>query len=108
MSAYDYIPVEHHGMSEWTLFVFVVVGIATVIAIKLFEIWKINHDSHMQEQVKRIDAHDVQLNSIATDLVVIKTDIGYVKTSLGEIKTPIENMTELTHMVFEKVLEEKK
>ena len=107
MSAYDYIPVEHHGMSEWTLFVFIVAGIATAISIKLFESWRTNHDAHMQEQVKRIDAHDQQLSSVSTDMAVIKSDIGHVKTSLEEIKTPLKNMTELTEKVFEKVLDNK-
>lgn len=107
MSAYDYIPVEHHGMSEWTLLVFIFIAVAVSILIKLLVMWKAAHDLHMSEQVKRIDAHDQQLSCVSTDVAVIKSDIGHVKTSLEEIKTPIKNMTELTHMVFEKVLDKK-
>lgn len=108
MSIYDNIPIEHnHGMSEWTFFVFLFIAAAVTILIKLLIMWKTAHDHHMCEQVKRIDAHDQQLSCVSTDVAVIKSDIGYVKTSLEEIKTPIQNMTELTHMVFEKVLDKK-
>ena len=107
MSAYDYIPIEHHGMSEWTFLVFVFIAAAVTILIKLLIMWKTTHDHHMSEQVKRIDAHDQQLSCVSTDVAVIKSDIGHVKTSLEEIKTPIKDMAELTHMVFEKVLDEK-
>lgn len=107
MSIYDNIPIEHHGMSEWTFLVFVFIAAAVTILIKLLVMWKVAHDHHMSEQVKRIDAHDQQLSCVSTDVAVIKSDIGHVKTSLEEIKTPIKNMTELTHMVFEKVLDKK-
>ena len=107
MSIYDNIPIEHHGMSEWTFFVFVFIAVAVTILVKLLIMWKAAHDLHMSEQVKRIDAHDVQLSCVSTDVAVIKTDIGHVKTSLEEIKTPLKNMTELTEKVFEKVLDNK-
>ena len=58
MSVYDCIPIEHHGMSEWTFFVFVVAGIITALAIKIFETWRTTHDKHMAEQVKRIGNYD--------------------------------------------------
>ena len=107
MSAYDYIPIENHGMSEWTLLVFIFIAVAVSILIKLLIMWKEVHDNHMSEQVKRIDAHDQQLSCVSTDVAVIKSDIGHVKTSLEEIKTPLKNMTELTEKVFEKVLDNK-
>lgn len=107
MSIYDNIPIEHHGMSEWTFLVFIFIGIAVAILAKLAMLWKDAHDNHMSEQVKRIDAHDQQLSSVSTDMAVIKSDIGHVKTSLEEIKTPLKNMTELTERVFEKVLDNK-
>lgn len=106
MSAYDYIPIEHHGMSEWTLLVFIFIGIAVTIIVKLLIMWIGAHDSHMHEQVKRIDAHDQQLNRVATDLVVIKNDIGYVKDSLNQMKEPLNDMRELNQMVIAKVLKE--
>ena len=106
MSAYDYIPIEHHGMSEWTLLVFIFIGVAVAIIVKLLIMWKDAHDSHMREQVKRIDAHDQQLNCVATDLVVIKNDIGYVKNSLNQMKEPLNDMRELNQMVIAKVLKE--
>lgn len=104
MSAYDYIPIEHHGMSEWTLLVFIFIGVAVTIIVKLLIMWKDAHDSHMREQVKRIDAHDQQLNGISTDLVVIKNDIRYVKNSLEQMKEPLNDMRELNQMVIAKVL----
>lgn len=105
MPIYDYIPVEHSYMSEWTLFVFAIAGIATIISIKLFENWKTNHDTHMQEQVKRIDAHDQQLNNVSTDIIVIKNDIGHVKNSLERIEEPLKDMGDITKMAIAKVLE---
>lgn len=105
MPIYDYIPVEHHGMSEWTLFVFVIAGIAAVILIKLFGIWKIAHDKHMREQEKRIDEHERRLSDASTDMAVMKSDLSYIKQSLDEIKTPLENVAKLTEKVFEKVLD---
>jgi len=108
MSVYDYIPIEHRGMSEWTLFVFVVLGVAAISTIKLFQIWKVNHDKDMREQVKRIDEHEQRLSTVSTDLAVIKTDIGYVKGSLKQIEKPLGDMTELTQRVFDKVLNGKK
>ena len=108
MSAYDYIPIEHHGMSEWTVFVFVIAGIATAITIKLFENWKINHDTHMQEQVKRIDAHDQQLSSVAMDIIEIKTDGKHVKESLQRIEEPLNDMRDITKNAIAKVLGDNK
>ena len=108
MPIYDYIPIEHTGMSEWTLFVFVILGIATVTTIKLFQIWKTNHDTHMCEQVKRIDEHERRLSDASTDMAVIKSDIRHVKDSLDVIRKPLEDMTELTQRVFDKVLNEDK
>jgi 5-bromo-4-chloroindolyl phosphate hydrolysis protein len=107
MSIYDNIPIEHHGMSEWTFLVFVFIAVAVSILIKLLIMWKEAHDSHMSEQVKRIDAHEVQLNSVGTDLVVIKTDIGHVKESVTRMEEPLKDMSELNRMVIKKVLEEK-
>lgn len=106
MSAYDYIPIEPHGMSEWTLFVFVILGIATMVSLKLLTVWKINHDTHMEKQIRRIDAHDQQLNNVSTDLIVIKNDIGHMKNSLEHIKKPLDDMSELNKMVLAKVLEQ--
>ena len=107
MSIYDNIPIEHHGMSEWTLLVFIFIGIAVVILAKLAMLWKDAHDNHMSEQVKRIDAHEVQLNSVGTDLVVIKNDIGYVKESVARMEKPLKDMSELNQLVIKKVLGEK-
>ena len=111
MSVYDCIPVEHHGMSEWTLLVLIFIGMAVTMAVtiivKLLIMWKDAHDTHMCEQVKRIDAHDQQLNCVSTDLVVIKNDIGYVKNSLNQMKEPLNDMRELNQMVIAKVLKEK-
>lgn len=106
MSVYDNIPIEHHGMSEWTFLVFLFIAAAVTILIKLLIMWKDAHDAHMCEQVKRIDAHDQQLNCVSTDLVVIKNDIGYVKDSLNQMKEPLNDMRELNQMVIAKVLKE--
>lgn len=108
MSVYDCIPVENHGMSEWTLFVFVIAGVATAIAIKVFESWRNNHDAHMHEQVKRIDAHDQQLNNVAMDLVEIKTDGKHVKESLERIEGPLNDMRDITKIAITKVMENDK
>ena len=107
MSVYDYIPIEHHGMSEWTLFVFFIAGMATAIAIKLFEKWRANHDAHMHEQVKRIDAHDRQLNNVAMDIIEIKTDGKHVKESLQRIEEPLKDMRDITKNAIAKVLGDK-
>jgi len=108
MAAYDYIPIEHNGMSEWTLLVFVFIGVAITIAVKLLLMWKNDHDSYMCKQVERIDTHDQKLNHISTDLVVIKNDIVYVKNSLDLMKEPLNDMRELNKMVIAKVLKENK
>lgn len=108
MSIYDIIPVEHHGMSEWTLFVFVIAGITAGVLLKLFGIWKANHDAHMETQIKRINAHDRQLNNVAINLTEINADGKYVRQQLKEIKKPLEDMSELTRMVIAKVLDEDK
>lgn len=108
MAVYDYIPVEPHGMSEWTLFVFIIAGIATAISIKLFESWRNNHDAHMHEQVKRIDAHDHQLNNVAMDLVEIKTDGKHVKESLQRIEEPLNDMRDITKIAITKIMEKDK
>ena len=105
MSIYDNIPIEHHGMSEWTLLVFIFIGIAVAILAKLAMLWKDAHDNHMSEQVKRIDAHDQQLSSVSTDVAVIKSDIGYVKESVTRMEEPLKGMSELTTMVINKVLD---
>ena len=108
MSVYDCIPVEHHGMSEWTLFVFVIAGIATAIAIKLFERWRANHDAHMHEQVKRIDAHDQQLNNVAIDIAEIKVNGKHAKESLQRIEEPLKDMRDITKLAIAKVLGDNK
>lgn len=105
MSIYDNIPIEHHGMSEWTFLVFVFIAAAVTILIKLLVMWKVAHDLHMCEQVKRIDAHDQQLNCVSTDVAVIKSDIGYVKESVTRMEEPLKGMSELTTMVINKVLD---
>ena len=105
MAIYDIIPLELHGMSVWTLFVFVIAGFAIATAIKLFNVWRINHDINMSEQVKRIDAHDQQLNGVAIDIAEIKIDGKHVRQSLEEIKEPLDDMRELNKMVISKVLE---
>jgi hypothetical protein len=108
MSVYDCIPVEHHGMSEWTLFVFVIAGITTAISIKLFESWRTNHDAHMHEQVKRIDAHDQQLNNVAVDIAEIKVNGKHTKESLERIEEPLNDMRDITKMAIAKVMEKDK
>ena len=107
MSIYDNIPIEHHGMSEWTLLVCLFIAAAVTILVKLLIMWKEAHDNHMSEQVKRIDAHEVQLNRVATDLVVIKKDIGHVKESVTRMEEPLKDMSELNRLVIKKVLKEK-
>lgn len=107
MAIYDYIPIEPTGMYEWTLFVFGIIGMATMVSIKLFDKWKIEHDINMHEQIQRIDEHERRLNDASTDMAVIKSDLTYVKQSLDGLKTPLENMIELTQKVFEKVLDNK-
>lgn len=107
MTIYDYIPIEHTGMSEWTLFVFGIAGIATMVSIKLFDNWKIAHDEYMAEQTHRIDEHERRLSEASTDKAVMKADLSYIKQSLDEIKKPLQNMTELTARLFENVLDRK-
>lgn len=107
MSIYDCIPVEPHGMSEWTLFVFIGASIAAGIAVKLFDNWKIEHDKKMKNQIQRIDEHDRRLSDASTDMAVMKADLSYIKQSLDELKTPLENVAKLTERVFEKVLNDK-
>lgn len=105
MSMFDNIPIEHHGMSEWTLLVFIFVSIAGTILIKLLMMWKEAHDNHMSEQVKRIDAHDQQLNSVSLDIIEIKTDGKHVKESLQRIEEPLNDMRDITKTAIAKVLE---
>lgn len=71
-------------------------------------LWKDAHEQHIKKQVKRIDAHEIQLNCVSTDLVVIKNDLGHVKSSLDQMKEPLNDMRELNQMVIAKVLEESK